>query len=50
MISTALSEFRIDYCSDSSSFSKYYIIAELHTMPVITFSTLHPIIMAQEKA
>jgi len=50
MASMALSEFRTDYCSDSSSFPKYDIIPEIYTMPVITFSILQPIIVAQEKA
>jgi hypothetical protein len=50
MISTAFSQFKIDYFSDSSRFSKYDIMPELYLKPAITYSTLKPIIMAQEKA
>jgi hypothetical protein len=50
MISTALSEFRIEYFSGSSSFSKYDKMPELYAMPAITFSVLQPVIKAKEKA
>jgi hypothetical protein len=47
MITIVHSEFRIDYYSDTSSFSMYDTMPEIKAIPDTTFSKVEPIIMAR---